>query len=206
MDITEGIMRTKIQVTLLVSVVILTGCAFGTRTAQLTYPPEETGDSLIQSAYAGDAGPGGRQVVVLSVTDERQEKNRIGNVRNTFGMDTANVVTNDDVRVWVENALKQDLERAGYAVVPAGGPDTDNPIGLQASILKVYCDVYLTYDGEVSLMLNLQGRDRSPVTKEIEGEGSVGMNWAATAKSYAESLALALQSAISKVVAELGAY
>ena len=199
-------MGKNIQVVLVATATLLGGCAFGARTAHLTYPPEETAHSAIPAAHAQETQSDRGRVVVLNVTDDRSEKSRIGNVRNTFGMDTADVVTSDDVRGWVENALKSELERAGYTVMQEGTSQTDDAVGLQTSVMKVYCDVYMTYDGEVSLMLNLRGGNRSPASKLIEGEGSVGMNWAATAKSYAESLALALQNAISKVLIELDAY
>jgi len=202
----EGIMGKNIQVLLFATATILSGCAFGTRTVHLTYPPEESDHSAIPVAHAQERQSDRRQAVVLSVTDDRTEKNRIGNVRNTFGMDTADVVTSDDVRGWVEAALKSELERAGYTVMQEGTSQTDDAVGLRTSVVKVYCDVYMTYDGEVSLMLNLQGGNRSPTSKLVEGEGSVGLSWAATAKSYAESVALALQDAISKVLIELDAY
>lgn len=199
-------MGKKIQVVLVATAALLGGCAFGTRTAHLTYPPEESGHSAIPAAHAQESKSDRGRVVVLNVTDDRPEKSRIGNVRNTFGMDTADVVTSDDVLGWVENALKSELERAGYTVMQEGRSQTDDAVGLQTSVMKVYCDVYMTYDGEVSLMLNLRGSNRSPASKLIEGKGSVGMSWAGTAKSYAESLALALQNAISKVLIELDAY
>jgi predicted alternative tryptophan synthase beta-subunit len=199
-------MGKKIHVVLVATATLLSGCAFGTRTAHLTYPPEEGDHSTIALAHAQEGQPDRGRIVVLSVTDDRTEKSRIGNVRNTFGMNTADVVTSDDVRGWVEAAMKSELERAGYVVMQEGAPQTEYAVGLQASLVKVYCDVYMTYDGEVSLMLNLQGGNRSPARKLVEGEGGVGLNWAATAKSYGESLALALQNAISKVLTELDAY
>jgi hypothetical protein len=203
---TEEIMGKKFQLVLIATAALLSGCAFGTRTAHLTYPPEESEHGAIPVAHAQEVQPDRERVVVLGVTDDRSEKSRIGNVRNTFGMDTADVVTGDDVRGWVEAALKSELERAGYTVVQEGAPQADDAVSLQTSVVKVYCDVYMTYDGEVYLSVNLHDRNRSPTSKLIEGEGSVGLNWAATAESYAESLALALQSAISKVLIELEAY
>ena len=40
------------------------------------------------------------------------------------------------------------------------------------------------------------------MTKQHEGTGSVGLNWAYTGKSLAESLALALEDAISKMLVD----
>jgi len=196
-----------LNLALISSIALLSGCAFGTRTAELSYPPEENGGGLIQSAQAQGTELHRSKIVALSVTDERSERNRIGNVRNGFGMDTADVVTKDDIRGWVDDALTKELESAGYEVVRSdeAGASKD-VIGLQAEILKVYCDVYFTYDGEVALMVTLDSEDSDTVKKQFEGEGGVGLNWAATGDSYAESLALALQDVIAKLLAEVAAY
>jgi hypothetical protein len=182
------------------------GCAFGTRHAELSYPPNP-GNTLIDSARAeSGAGPACCDVV-LTVSDRRATTARIGNVRNTFGMDTADVVTQDDVRSWVEGALTQELRNAGYAVIAdQGSAASGEAIRLNAEIIKVHCDVYMTYDGEVSMAVTLSAKDQAPLARNYEGSGGVGLNWAATADSYAQSLALALQNAISQVLVDLAQY
>jgi len=195
------------RVVLLSSLVSLAGCAFGTRTATLTYPPDEESEGLVASAQAAEMEVTRDKSVYLTVSDERSDRTRIGNVRNAFGMDTADVVTKDDIARWVEGAIAMELRQAGYEVIQGDtNPGGDDVIGLDAEVLKVYCDVYMTYDGEVSLMVNLKGDDGTEVRKQIEGKGGVGLNWAATAESYAESIALALQDAISKIETELEAF
>lgn len=201
-------MKTRTAIVAIAVVTLLNACAFGTRTANLSYPPDEDdGGGLISSAKAAEAPSGQAQQVRLSVTDERSKRERIGNVRNTFGMDTADVVTNDDVQAWVDEALMVELENAGYEIVRSTDPVVnDDVIALDAEILEVYCDVYLTYDGDVSLLVTLEREGQEPVKRQFEGEGSVGLNWAATAASYSESLALALQDAISEILVEVAAY
>lgn len=192
---------------LLMSSLVLGGCAFGTRTVVLHYPPEEPAEGMIGSAHAAPAVTAEQGIVVLSLSDQRAERGRVGNVRNGFGMDTADVVTNDDVTAWVQGALEQELAHAGYRVIPPGELESgSDAIDLQADIVRVYCDVYMTYDGEVSLLVNLKGGGRDAVTTQLLGEGGVGLNWAATAESYGESLALALQDVIAKLLAELAGY
>jgi hypothetical protein len=203
----EFAMLTVLRIALVSSVLLLTGCAFGTRTAVLTYPPGDESEGLVESAQAAEMETTRSKSVYLTVSDERADRSRIGNVRNGFGMDTADVVTEDDIAGWVESAIAMELQQAGYDVVQGeASPSSDDVIGLNAEVLKIYCDVYMTYDGEVSLMVNLKGDDGNEVRKQIEGKGGVGMNWAATSKSYAESLALALEDAISKIELELEAF
>ena len=182
------------------------GCAFGTRQADLAYPPKEKDGGVVATAQAATtASPQGRRVV-LAVTDERPNKARIGNVRNAFGMDTANVVTNDDVAAWVAGALRHDLAAGGYSVDTSGAGAGEGTVQLEARVIEVYCDVYMTYDGDVTLDVTFTAPGRPPLEKYYEGAGSVGVNWAATAESYAESLARALQDAISQVMKDLTAY
>ena len=202
-------MSTSLENSFLTSLLIIlglsvsSGCAFGTRHAELTYPPvDREPGALVAAARAGEAGAACCDVV-LNVSDMRAETRRIGNVRNTFGMDTADVVTSDDVRTWVEDAFKHELTSAGYAVVPAG---SDHAIMLDADITKVHCDVYLTYDGEVSMTVSLSREGMPALEKHYEGSGSVGLSWAATAQSYAGSLALALQDAVSHVMQDLAKF
>lgn len=185
----------------------LSGCAFGTRHAELNYPPSKGGAEVIATAEASVVPAAAGIDVILAVSDMRASKERIGNVRNGFGMDTANVVTEADIRAWVEGAFTRELTDAGYVVIPAGsgtGPET--AITLDAEVTKVYCDAYLTYDGEVLMTVTLARQGAPAHVKAYEGSGSVGLSWAATAKSYGESLSLALQDGIRQVMADLAAY
>jgi len=202
------IMRKVTALVLLSSTLGITGCAFGTRHAELSYPPMAAeGGGLIASAHAKANVPEESREIVVQVTDQRTSRERIGNVRNGFGIDTANVVTSDDIRLWVESALTVELANAGYTIVADGGRATsDDAIALYTEILEVYCDVYMTYGADVSLTVTLTVKDQQPFQRTYEGDGSVGVNWGATGKSYAESLSLALQDAIAKILADIAEF
>ena len=191
---------------LVLAMVSMTGCAFGTRDADLTYPPRHEGEGVIPEAHAAVAPVAGERSVVLAVSDERPNKARIGNVRNAFGMDTADVVTDEDVDAWVTGALSRELSDKGYVVRAAEDPEGGESLRIDAEIVHVYCDVYLSYDGKVGLGVTFSSPGRPPLRKQYEGKGSVGVNWAATAESYAQSLALALENALSQVMADLADY
>mgnify|MGYP007011830667 CR=1 FL=1 len=185
----------------------LSGCAFGTRQADLSYPPHEQGEGkVIAVAKADPAGMPGCCEVLLTVRDMRARTDRVGNVRNGFGMDTADVVTDVDVRTWVEDAFRHDLAQAGWVVLPAAVVPGDDAVRLDADITKVHCDAYLSYDGNVAMSVTLAQPGAQPFERHYEGSGSVGISWAATAKSYAESLSLALQDAIAQVMTDLARY
>lgn len=188
--------------------VVLSGCAFGTRHAELSYPPEGgEGGGLVAAARADTGNVPGCCEVILAVSDRRTETRRIGNVRNGFGMDTADVVTGSDVTAWVAGAFRQELAEAGYTVVP---PESDasstGAIRLEAEIIKVHCDVIFSYEGDVWINVYLSRQDNAPIANSYHGSGSAGLNWAATSESYAESLARALRDAITQVMTDLAQY
>jgi hypothetical protein len=196
------------KVAILILLASITGCAFGTRHAELSYPPSASdGVSLIASAHQEASVAGKSREVVVQVSDQRDSRERIGNVRNGFGMDTADVITNDDLNLWVKRALISELANAGYTIVADGGRATgDDAIALDAEILEVYCDVYISFDADVSMRVTLSGKDIQPLPRTYEGDGSVGVAWDLTAKGFAESLSLALQDAISKILADMAEF
>lgn len=178
---------------------LLTGCAFGTRRPELLYPPEVVAAEAsmpIEAAVAPE-----RTVILAPLVDSRSETN-VGEVRNGFGMKTASVVTETSVPDWVHDALHYELERAGYTVLdePASVPGA---ITLEGEILTVYCKAFFSYEAEVSLLLTARRGSETLFRTRTTGSGSVGTNWGASSKSYGKSLALALQDALGKLVAEL---
>lgn len=178
------------------------GCAFGERHAELGYPPEN-GGGVVSTAEAAPAAGGRGTVYIGALQDIRPDKKVVGHVRNGFGMKTAEVVAQRDVPDWIRGALAAELEAAGYRVVDGAGPADSATIS--GDIVRVYCDAYLTYDGEVTLRLFTVKAGDSLVSQTYTGHGSAGVSWAATGDSYSESLSLALQDVLRQFLAELNA-
>lgn len=201
-------MQILIRVLFVLGLLDLTGCAFGTRHADLTYPPEsDEGGGLIASAYAHAARPVESREILLKVSDHRTVTHRIGKVRNAYGMDTASVETEDNIQMWVQDAIDQELTNAGYKVTSYDNAGTnEKAIGLNAEILKVFCDAYMTYDGNVEMMVTLTKYNQKPFKRHYEGHGSAGMSFAMTSKSYAESVELALKDVIAQLLLDLAQY
>ena len=100
--------------------------------------------------------------------------------------------------------LGKELGNAGFRVLRHDDLNaSDNAISLFAEIVEVYCDVYMTYDADVALMVDMSAKAGQVDRMQYKGEGGVGLNWAATAASYAESLSQALQDAIAKILVDL---
>lgn len=180
----------------------LGGCAFSTRNATLIYPPT-TDPSLVAQAHATEPpAPKDITIVLAPFEDKRADTTNVGTVRNTFGMKTAPVKAANSVTTWVNHALKVELSNAGYAVIPESEA-TDSSVLLKGSVDTVYADAYFEYGGKVSLEVNLSRGGRELLSRTYLGNGSAGANWSATAKSYSQSLALALADALKQMVVDV---
>jgi hypothetical protein len=179
------------------------GCAFGDRKVLLTYPP---GMNMAQrnAAQALTPPPNAQNVVLLSFIDQRPQKDRVGEVRNGFGMHTADVLASSNVADWVTLATEVELKKAGFRVTvlkvrPGSG---DDPV-VSGEVLKVHCGAYFKYGGEIEFAVRVEKGGRTLIQKTYQGKGSAGTNWAATSESYGAALGEALQSAAQNFSAEL---
>ncbi|MGN6319405.1 YajG family lipoprotein [Trinickia sp.] len=199
-----AIRRTAVP-TMLGAALLLGGCVLGTRNPTLTYPPASDSRHAPVAQAAEKSSPRNIQIFLQPLADERSDKGTVGTTRNAFGMRMADVVPKNDVSEWVTQAMKTELENSGYTVVegkPQAGASSTS-IAVSGEILNVFCDMYMSYTGQVSLVVRLKRGDAELLNKHYAGEGSAGLAVAATSESYARSLALALSSALQKFVADL---
>lgn len=134
--------------------------------------------------------------------DQRTDKSKIGTVRNGFGMATADVVPTNNVAEWVTGAIRAELERSGYTVVAAPEPGMPTTV-LSGKIQNVWCDMYFTYLGEIAFDARLSRNGKEVLAKRYEANGSAGVVWGATAESFAQTLAIALSSAVKQMISDL---
>ncbi len=182
------------------------GCAFGNRHATLVYPPEE--GTMDPGPGVAEASPApavtGEPIILLPFADERSQKKFIGEVRNGWGMHTADVVTEDNIANWVTEAIKIELGKAGYNVTKV--EDLSSPSSsrvVAGEVLTVYCTALWSYEGEVSFYARVEEDGKEVFRRRYTGKGSAGLNWTAAARSYGNSLSLALADAIGSFVADL---
>lgn len=185
-------------------VALLAGCAFGVRNATLLYPPKAEPGLVPQAQASPQPAAKKAQIALVTFVDQRTEKKAVGTMRNAMGMRTADVLPTNSVTDWVTQAVKTDLEKSGYSVVSAAGAV---PAGAGAvvsgEVLNVFCDMYMSYTGQVSLLMRVSRDGKELSAKHYSGEGSAGIAFAGTAESFAESLSLALAAALRKFVADL---
>ena len=178
----------------------LAGCAFGTRQAALTYPP-----ATVEQAVVSDAVTKKTTIVLNKFSDERTDKSVVGTVRNGFGMRTADVVATTEVSDWVTKAVGTELRANGYRVVSGSTENLNDPkvVAVSGSVLNAFCDMYMSYTGQVSLQAKVNKGNNEVITKHYNGEGSAGLAVAATGESFGASLSLALRDALKKFMADL---
>jgi len=178
------------------SLSVLSACAFGTRNAELEYPPRS--EDAASPAENGD-DDAQKMIAIALFNDDRDEKRAVGHIRNTFGIKTARVESPTDLPEWVKRALHIELKKAGFVVIKDNSP---KHLRITGSILEVYDDAYLRHDAKVSLMVQVRDNKDDLFTRKYVGEGSSG--WSdGTGSGYAESLALALADAVRKFTADL---
>lgn len=121
---------------------------------------------------------------------------------DTAIMATAEVVPSNNVADWFTRAVKTELENNGYTVIVA--PDAAKPFAvLSGQIQNVWCDMCFNYSGEIAFDARLKQDGTDILAKHYEGNGSAGVAWAATADSYAQTLAIALSSTLKELIADL---
>lgn len=180
----------------------LGGCALTTRNATLIYPPASSQGAVAVAHAATPPAPSGITIAVLPFVDRRPDTTKVGDVRNAFGMKLAPIRTVNSVSVWVRDALALELKDAGYNAA-SSTTVPDSSLAIEGEILKVHADAYMTYGGEVELLIHLTKGGRELIGHSYVRKGSAGTNWTATAKSYAQALAVALADVLRQVVADV---
>ena len=181
---------------------MLGGCALTTRNATLIYPPASSEPVVPVAQAATPPAPKQITISVLPFADRRADTTKVGDVRNAVGMKLAPVRAVNSVPVWVRDALALELRNAGYNT-DTSTPAPDSSLAITGEVLKAQADAYLSYGAEVDLLIHLKKGGRELIGHSYAGHGSGGTNWTATAKSFAEALALALADALRQIVADV---
>lgn len=181
----------------------ISGCAFGDRTVNLSYPPEGSLSRLgIPTAEAATIAD--YTLILTPFEDKRSEGKLIGEVLNGYGIRTADVLVANEVGAWVTNALRQELENAGYKVqVLNEGKSSEKDVLLTGEVGRVFCTAYLQYEGDVGFEMRVVWNGQEIFTKRYLGHQRSGVSWAMTSKSYNNILALALRDAIRRFIDDL---
>lgn len=182
----------------LVLLTLLASCAFVDREVVFAYsaPPREA-----KAAVAAPVAPG-ESLWIGEVVDTRTETHRVGEIRNGFGMHTADVHAKGDARAWLRSALTTECERAGFVAAPSAA---EAALVLDAQLVHVHVAAMFEYEGEVHVAVTVKRAGRSVLQASYVGKGDAGLNWTATDASLEETLDLAVQDAVLQLFADLRA-
>lgn len=166
----------------------ISGCAFGNRRPCLTYTPFSSSQ------------PGNNITLrVIPFEDSRQFKDTVGYSRNGFGMPCAKVIPQNSVTEWVTSALKLELTNAGYNT----SEQEDVSDVIEGEVLDIFCDTYMSYEGRAMLKVVLKKDGKVILDKNYSANKTGGINWAATASSFAKTLDETLQDVLRQVVFDI---
>ena len=191
----------------LILLVLSTGCAFGNRKVNLSYPPQRAATTSRPSdspAPSSTAESGVVTVVLVDFLDQRPKKTTVGDIHNGFGMHTADVIAQNSVPEWVASGVALELQKAGFKVIRAHSiPTAAESSVITGEVLTAYCASWTKYEGDVSFAARVEYKGKELLRKTYQGKIDSMTNWGASSKSYGLALSLALESAAQGFAAEL---
>jgi len=135
----------------LICLATLAGCAFGTRKVNLLYGDRVTtkvadprGDARVAVARFRDGRPSG------------ESGQRLGWIRDTYGIPTATVVARQDPVLWVSDGVARALESRGYRVERVDSPNSAGSLPtITGVVTRVYSGMYSNIDAHVEVSVTL---------------------------------------------------
>jgi hypothetical protein len=167
--------------------------------------------ALIGPTPADESTPGacvpGRPVVRVSFVDGRAKRGPVGAVRNGFNIAMSDVVTPDDLGIWVTRAVSDGLRRTGNCVANVGWQAATSSdvshLDLAGGITHAWCDAYFTYWADVTLDVSIVDPSGGSFRRTYLGHGRGGPNGTASEEGFAEVLNLALADAVAQTVRDI---
>ncbi len=177
-----------------------TGCAFGDRHVTLTYEPAKDMTTKIDGQIA---------VVTFEDLRPRDRVQDVGEVRNGFGMVTADVRIDtkkdqgniQDIGAWVADALSQELTLAGAAVrrVDSVSQASGYPVIVSGTISKLWVNMYLQYDAKLRTDVKITRHGSVVFNEPVKGDHE-SLAFFLSKDEYQQALTKTLQDWIRKTV------
>jgi len=193
----------KMRILLLITLaLLLPSCAFVDQKVDLAY----------EAANIGTGGSGDVYIArpIDNITQDKNAKGQliIGTVKNTYGIKTADVVTEDSVSDWIVNAFTQELSFAGYKVHPVESLPDEVSKGLQIFIFRVFVDQdpgFFTVGAISEVCYNVQiwknGENIAQINVKGKGDERSAMGSAETkGLSLKKALEASIQEAMPQII------
>jgi hypothetical protein len=130
-------------------------------------------------------GGAGREVVVFPVEDRREDTERCGVKRNSFGAETADVRCQPEPAVWLVELTLRGLHRAGFRPVTLITKTTADPLQLRLELEHLFIDVVpgvltLTFIADVHVIVRAETASGLVATRsffvKVKEESALGTN------------------------------
>lgn len=168
----------------IVSAIILTGCS--TKTHLVEYTP------TIKQQESNNIG-----LTINQIDDMRVKKKKVGALKNLYGMPIVKIITEDDLSIWVTNALKTELSNAGYSI----GEEKDYSI--EGKVFQAYATSYFIYQGKMEVEFTLKQNDKIILRKNYKTNVDNGINWFSLPKSCMKTLSFNLQEICKQFINDI---
>jgi len=171
-----------------------TGCANVDQQPTLVYPHTDT----------QAVGPRHKQIILTPFLDHRADKTNVGTVDKAFGLSSTQIVPANDVKQWVMEAVKTELQNSGYTVTEGSTPKDTLP-GASAAVTGVIVDVSCNSSdsGKVELIGKIRRAGTEVLNKKYAANGSAKSPFKSTSETCAQSLTVALSASIKRFVADV---
>lgn len=103
--------RMKLCLIAVLALLVLQGCAFTTEVIDIQYEQQQ-GVVRIPGADA--------VTIAVNVEDNRQDKSKVSSKKNGYGMETAPILSREDVSAIIARAISQEAAARGFKVAPEG--------------------------------------------------------------------------------------
>lgn len=192
-------MRGQARPISIIGILLIAGCSSNGIFLDLSYPPESDVEyDRVESAplVNGHLEP---SEITLTIKDSRENKTRIGHIGGEYAY------TDNNVEVWVFDAVAHELTHLGYDVVDVGiSENNDIPNQLTVDLQELHFYTFGTATARVTLRATFQPENGESITVESPAELTSGLLLFNRDDKILENLARTLQMSIRHLLHECG--
>ena len=137
--------------------------------------------------------------LAVNTFNDNRQKSYIGAKKNLYGISVVKLITDDDVGQWVTDALKLEMENAGYTIT-----DQSNNSGyeIEGKVLEAYATSHFTYKGKMVVKVIVKQDGKEIFRKNYRTKETNGFNWFARKASCSKALTLNLQKICKRFISD----
>lgn len=182
------------------------GCAFTDRRVNLAPP---TSVPVIRPSSPNTTGAA-KAINIARPQDLRPDPTTVGNIKNGYGMVTAQVRSNNDIPLWVTNSIIQGLERSGYTIERVETVDNaHHPVVIDLAVSRVFTEhvpgfFTVTGSGDIVAQIEVYKNSKRVHRRTYTGTyKDTGLVVSTSADAYQQLLDAAMKNFLQKTLPDL---